>query len=160
MKSWIFVIRTFPPFLIPAQRHTPSFSANSPCVPSVKSCVLSNCAFHEKVLFRHLYCGKNEGILLTVFCNFPLPALIAPMWRKGPAGNRIKREAPPYCGPFRCFGHCPASRFRKYPQWHIMRSVLKPNRHFHIKVVQLSAQRGSSYMSTIDAALLGGSIHK
>lgn len=49
MKSWIFVIRTFPPFLIPAQRHTPSFSANSPCVPSVKSCVLSNCAFHEKV---------------------------------------------------------------------------------------------------------------
>lgn len=77
MKSWIFVIRTFPPFLIPAQRHTPSFSANSPCVPSVKSCVLSNCAFHEKVLFRHLYCVKNEGILLTIFCNFSLPALIS-----------------------------------------------------------------------------------
>lgn len=118
MKSWIFVIRTFPPFLIPAQRHTPSFSANSPCVPSAKSCVLSNCAFHEKVLFRHLYCVKNEGILLTVFAiSRCLPLLPLCDGRVRPETG-IKREAPPYCGPFRCFGHCPASRFRKYPQWH------------------------------------------
>lgn len=107
MKSWIFVIRTFPPFLIPAQRHTPSFSANSPCVPSVKSCVLSNCAFHEKVLFRHLYCVKNEGILLTIFCNFSLPALIAPMWRKGPTGNRYKEGSAAVLRPFPLFRSLP-----------------------------------------------------
>ena len=29
----------------------------------------------------------------------------------------IKRGEPPYCGPFRCFGHCPASRSKTYPHY-------------------------------------------
>lgn len=116
MKSWIFVIRTFPPFLIPAQRHTPSFSANSPCVPSVKSCVLSNCAFHEKVLFRHLYCVKNEGILLTIFAISRCLPLLPLCDGSVRPETSIKRGEPPYCALSAVSVIARQSRSKTYPQ--------------------------------------------
>lgn len=162
----------------PAIRYC-SFSAFLQCVHSKKVAVLSNCTFHTKLYFRHPHYIKNAGILLTIFCNSPLPApkthlpertLVQKSPREFPAARShstlshwapkpIKKcmDAAANSSRFEMAAVIPTAYWKQ--KWSasviLRRKLMCGTLYVNVDwLFESSAQRGSAYMSTIDAALL------